>query len=815
MKALFCSLNLARFGRPAFRLGCPRLLPALFAGMFLFHSHSAVAALNFGRGAPTTVGCIRFSSSPDSVTVTGALTGPGIITGGLAIPANRIQYDVINCDVGTMHSWTVYYSPVIGPSIIGADTPLGYITSAGIIVPQGGVAYMTLFNAGYGVYNYNTGAPWLIDYEPDHITFTAVGPNPGLPPNDGVGFLKPTHYLPSFGIQFQPDLGNGLVPASAMDGTATFNGQVYGPVPGNSCLSILCSNIAVETCSSCAPVLFSATALDTCCSNAVLQYSLPSGTCFPVNTTTTVMVTASDQCGNVATNFFTVTVNQDPHCPPTNCISINASNIVAYTCNPCTPVAYNVTAVDNCCPGGVAPTLIFNPPPGTCFPQNSSNLVQVIAYDQCGNTNTTAFSVTVLPGPDCGNTNCISLNATNIVAYTCSPCTTVPFNVLAFDQCCTSGGLVLSYNPPTNTCFPRNSLSTVQITASDNCGNTATKFITVRVLQDPNCPPTNCISLYASNIVAYTCSNCTTVTYNAFAVDNCCTIAPPTLTFNPPETTCFPLNSTNTVLVTATDDCGNSATSSFTVSVLPGTNCGNTNCISLITSNIVAYTCSNCTTVAYNAFAVDTCCPIAAPTLTFNPPETTCFPLYSTNTVLVTATDPCGNSVTGSFTVTVLQGANCGPTNCLSLYAPSNIVVYTCSNCTTVPLNAVASDPCCTTSLPTIVYNPPATTCFARNTTTPVLVTAFDDCGNSATALSLVIVLPGPNCGGSTPLSITGSGTGSGGGPNYLSVYWPPTNGQLLQSSDLNQWTPIPGATNSPYVFPEQTPMKFYRLLYQ
>jgi hypothetical protein len=82
-----------------------------------------------------------------------------------------------------------------------------------------------------------------------------------------------------------------------------------------------------------------------------------------------------------------------------------------------------------------------------------------------------------------------------------------------------------------------------------------------------------------------------------------------------------------------------------------------------------------------------------------------------------------------------------------------------------------------------------------------------------------VIVLPGPNCGGSSPLSMTGSGTGSGGtnwgGTNYLSVYWPPTNAQLLQSSDLNHWTPIPGGTNPPYVFPVQSPMKFYRLLYQ
>jgi HYR domain len=718
--------NLADVARPASRLGCPRLLPALFAGMLLFNTHSAVAALNFGRGTPTTVGCIRFANSPDSVTITAALTAPGTITSGLAIPANRIQYDIINCDLGPMYSWTVYYSPVVGPDIIGAYTPLGYIDFTGVIVPQGGYAYTTLFNAGFGIYNYNTGAPWIIDYEPDHITFTTTASPPGLLANDGVGFLNPTPYLPSFAILFSPNLANGLVPASATIGTVTMNGQVYGPLQGNPCLSIQCSNIVVETCSNCVPVAFSATALDPCCSNATLIYQPQSGTCFAVNTTTTVTVIGSDNCGNVATNYFTVTVNPGPDCKPTNCISIYTSNIVAHTCAPCTPVAYSTYAVDNCCPG-VAPTLIFNPPPGTCFPQNSSTTVHVIAYDQCGNTNTGTFTVTVLPGPDCGNTNCISINASNIVAYTCSPCTKVPFIVTVSDQCCTSGGITVSYNPPTNTCFPLNSTTTVKIKASDACGNTATKFITVTVLPGPNCNPTNCVTIYASNIVVYTCSNCTTVPYTASVLDTCCA-AGATLSFNPPETYCFPLNSTTTVNVSASDPCGNGAVNSFTVTVLPGPNCAPTNCISLYTTNIVVYTCSNCVTVPFNAFAYDSCCP-------------------------------------GS---------------------PS----------------------------PTIIFNPPATTCFPLNSTTPVEADAFDSCGNGATNFFLVTVLPGPNCGGSNPLSITG-GTGPGaGGTNYITVSWPATNAQLLESADMIEWHPVPGAT-SPYVVPIQRQMKFYRLQYK
>jgi hypothetical protein len=115
----------------------------------------------------------------------------------------------------------------------------------------------------------------------------------------------------------------------------------------------------------------------------------------------------------------------------------------------------------------------------------------------------------------------------------------------------------------------------------------------------------------------------------------------------------------------------------------------------------------------------------------------------------------------------------------------------------------------------TIIYNPPVTTCFPLNSTTPVQASAFDACGNGKTNFFLVTVLPGPNCGGSNPLTISGR-TGPGAGTtNYFTIYWPPTNAQLLESEDLNKWSPVPGTTNSPYIVPNLGGMKFYRLQYQ
>jgi hypothetical protein len=687
---------------------------AILAGGLFVAAHSASAALTFGRGTGTAVGPARFSSSPDSVTITGGLTGPGTVTSGLAIPANRIQYDVINGDVGPMFSWTIFYGAAVGPGIIGAGTPLGYVTSTGTIVPEGGIAYATLFNAGYGIYTYNTGSPWTIDYEPDHITF--IGPNSGLPVNDGVGYLNPTPYLPSFDILYDPSLGNGLVPANAREGSVNYNGQVYGPIPGNACLTIHATNMVVETCEPCIPVTFTATATDTCCSNVTLTYSPKPGTCFPQGSVNTIEVVAQDSCGSLATNFFTLTVNSGPNCHPTNCISLNASNIVAYTCNPCTPVKYNVTATDPCCASPV--TLLYNPPETTCFPQNSVTSVQVIGVDQCNHAVTNSFTVTILPGPNCGNTNCIQVYQTNIVALTCSNCTTVPFHTLAFDNCCSN--LSLIYNPPTNTCFSVNTTTPVQILAFDPCGNKVTNYFTVTVLPDPNCRPTNCISIYATNMTVYTCSNCVTVPFGATAVDHCCPLAPPTVTYSVPATYCFAKGSVTPIEVIAYDQCGNRATNTFTVTVLPRTDCGNTNCIAIRATNIVASTCNSCTPVPFTASAVDTCCTGAPLTLTYDVPAGFCFPINSITTVNVTATDQCGNSATRSFTVTVV---------------------------------------------------------------------------------------PGPNCGSTPGLTVTNNPTGG------MVVTWPVTNAELLESSDLIHWTPVPGA-NPPYAVPPSKSMNFYRLHY-
>jgi hypothetical protein len=640
-------------------------LPKILMGIVLIVAtlaqvHSVSGALAFARpGFVTAVGPVQFSSVPDAVIITGDYTGPGLIDNTLNIPANRMQYDVINSDVGGLKSWTISYSPLVGPNIIGAATPIGYVDSSGVAVPQGGAAYGTLFNTGYGIYNYNPGSPWVIDYEVDHITFiwNSGTPPSGLPIIAGVGYLAPTVFLPSFSIEYSPNLPFGQVPASALTGTVTENGTVYGPLPNNPCISIHAPDITVYTCSNCTPVAYNVKATNICCPGGTLTlvYDVPSNNCFYVNTTTPVTVTAHDGCGDTNSTVFNVHVLPASGCGSNSCINLTANNILAYTCSNCTAVSFNAKAVDTCCGAGNV-TLVYSVPTNFCFPIGSTP-VTVSAFDSCGNSaGPVPFIVTVSQGYNCPS-NCITLTAGDIYAYTCSNCTAVSFNAKAVDTCCTSGGVTLVYSFPTNFCFPLGS-TMVTVSAHDPCNNSAGPVaFNVYVMQGPACPTNNCITLNATDVVAYTCSNCTSVTYNAQAFDQCCPLATATLVYSIPTNFCFPLGSTM-VTVSAHDPCGYSSSPvTFNVMVMPGPTCQSNNCITLTASNITAYTCGACTNVTYNVTAVDLCC--SNLTLVYNPPTNYCFPINKTTPVTVNAYDQCGHYGVTTFLVTVLPGPNC------------------------------------------------------------------------------------------------------------------------------------------------------------
>jgi hypothetical protein len=173
--------------------------------------------------------------------------------------------------------------------------------------------------------------------------------------------------------------------ASNANGTASCTATVTvidGAAPVVTCPA----NLVVEaTGASGAVVTFSPTAVDGCDANPVIVATPASGSTFPIGTTT-VTVEASDAAGNTNTCTFTVTVRDTTGpaiaCPANQTIVCNGTNAVAN---------YTVTATDMVDPN---PTVIVTPESGSQFAVGT-NVVNVVAYDSAGNTNTCSFFVIV------------------------------------------------------------------------------------------------------------------------------------------------------------------------------------------------------------------------------------------------------------------------------------------------------------------------------------------------------------------------------------------------------------------------------------
>ena len=130
----------------------------------------------------------------------------------------------------------------------------------------------------------------------------------------------------------------------------------------------------------------------------------------------------------------------------------------------------------------------------------------------------------------------------------------------ASDACCGTNVSISVASTVTNS--PACPLIVVRTwTAVDCCSNAASCRQMVTVVDTT--PPT---IICPSNIVVKTCgTNAVPVFWTVTATDVCSSV---TITSAPPSGSSFPANSTNTILCTATDACGNTNTCTFKVSVV-------------------------------------------------------------------------------------------------------------------------------------------------------------------------------------------------------------------------------------------------------
>jgi hypothetical protein len=207
------------------------------------------------------------------------------------------------------------------------------------------------------------------------------------------------------------------------------------------------------------------------------------------------------------------------------------------------------TATDRCC---------LNPAINVMNTFTSGICPQVItrywvAYDCCSNSSTCSQTVTVID--------------TTPPTITCAPDKTVQCGTpwtfdlpTATDNCCTNPvvNLVLSY---TNGTTPCDYIISRIYVAYDCCQNQSLAC-TQRVTVVDTIPPTiTC----PTNMVIDTCGTNAIVTWTVFATDNCSTNI--TITSTPPSGSVFARGTTTKVHVTATDNCGNTNTCDFKVTV--------------------------------------------------------------------------------------------------------------------------------------------------------------------------------------------------------------------------------------------------------
>ena len=341
--------------------------------------------------------------------------------------------------------------------------------------------------------------------------------------------------------------------------------------------------------------------------------------------TYTVIVTDGNGCQS---RFTIVVANEIDNQSPT--ISCNAPIVVSNDAGQCGAVVnYVVSSSDNC-PGQVV-TQTAGLASGNFFPKGTTTNTFVVT-DASGNTATCSFTVTV---NDTENPT-ISCNAPIVVSNDAGQCGAVVNYVVSSSDNCPGEVITQTAGIASGSLFPVGT-TTNTFLVTDASGNTSTCSFTVRVNDTEN--PT--ISCNASVMVNNDAGQCgAVINYSVTSTDNCSGEVI-TRTAGLASGSLFPVGTTTNTFV-VTDASGNTATCSFTVTVI------DIQKPVITVSNILScYEAGNFGCSINLGATVSDNCPGA--TLTSNAPA--CFPV-GTTTVTWTVMDVNGNSSTATQTVT-------------------------------------------------------------------------------------------------------------------------------------------------------------------
>ncbi|MEM1119247.1 MAG: HYR domain-containing protein [Bacteroidota bacterium] len=413
------------------------------------------------------------------------------------------------------------------------------------------------------------------------------------------------------------------------------------------------------------------------------------GSNFPIGITT-VTYNATDACGNTATCSFNVTVNSTATNLSINCPSDISVQIPAGQFS--TSVSWNPATASSNCSGGATVTQIVGNGNGTLYGEGNYTITYE-ATDNCGNQETCSFNITVSAAPTNLSISCPSDISVQLPVGQST--TTVLWDPATASSNCPNGATVtqIAGNGNGNQFGVGNYTVTYQ--ASDNCGNQEICSFNISVTSTPtnlsiSCPADQVLQIPAGQ-------SQTQIDWSQPTANTSCPNGATVNQIAGPDNFSQAGAGTYTITYEATDECGNSETCSFTVTV----NQTATNLTISCPPNQTIELPNGQTSVTLNW---------DDPTATSNCGNTDInqiggTPKFSTlgiGTYFISyeATDNCSNRETCSFVITVEQGTPPNNDGNISLQCPNNITQTIGANesSATIFWNAPTASTTCTTS---------------------------------------------------------------------------------------------------------------------
>jgi hypothetical protein len=350
-----------------------------------------------------------------------------------------------------------------------------------------------------------------------------------------------------------------------------------------------------------------------------------SGSTFAIGPTT-VVCSSSDTRSNTSSTSFVVAVS-DTTAPA---LILPIAMTVEATSGSGASVLFGASATD-VVDGAIAPDC--DRVSGDTFPLGTTT-ISCSATDAAGNTASGSFDITVVDTTPPS----VVVPASFSVEATGPGGAVATFSASATDV--VDGGVTTTCSPASGAPFALG-VSTVTCSATDAAGNTGTASFVVTVVDTT--PPD--LSLPGDQVLEATGPGGAAASFAATASDIVDGAITPTCSASSGDT--FPLGST-LVSCTATDAAGNSASGSFTISVVDTTPPAIT-----VPADVTAEaTGPSGAAVTFATSASDIVDGAITPTC--SSPSGDTFPLGS-STVTCSATDAAGNTGTASFTITVVD----------------------------------------------------------------------------------------------------------------------------------------------------------------